>query len=285
MPAPRPTYFYVTLSLALVLFLLGLVGWWTLQANRLTQRLQEELDIIVELEAEHAPAQRTALLTYLAEAPFRRPGSEPTYVPKAEALDALGEDLSGDLADLGLTNPLLDVVTFNVPVAYLRSDSLAAVAIAVQAQPGVASVHYQENFLERVATNARRLSYALLGLAALFAFVAGLLIYNTVRLSLYADRLLIRTQQLVGATRGFISRPYLRRSLGQGLLAGLLAAAGVFGLQYWLGRVLPELELYADPPGLALLYGGILLLGLSINFLSHLVVVRRYLRLRPDDFQ
>ncbi|MEL7161890.1 MAG: ABC transporter permease, partial [Bacteroidota bacterium] len=82
---------------------------------------------------------------------------------------------------------------------------------------------------------------------------------------------------------GFISRPYLGRAVVQGLVAGLLAVGGVFALQYWLDSVLPELNLFAEP--LPLLYGyvGIVLLGVIINFLSHLVVVRRYLRLRVDD--
>ncbi len=266
-----------------MLFLLGLVALWTFQANKLTQQLQENLDLIVELEEGHTEEQREALITGLQTADFHRPGTTPEYVPKAEALAEMGEDLERDLNDLGLNNPLLDVVTFNVPEAYLQSDSLAAVSAAVQTWPGVAGVFYQENFVARVSANARRISYALLGLAALFALVAGLLIHNTVRLSLYANRFTIKTQELVGASWGFISRPYLWRSLGQGLLAGLLAIGGVVGLQSWLQSLLPELNLFAEPQALALLYGGILLLGVMINFISHYVVVRRYLRLRLDD--
>ena len=279
----RPNQFYVILSLTLVLFLLGLVGVWTFQANYLTRQLQENLDVVVELSADHTPSQRTDLLDHLQSADYRRPGSTPELVTADEALVALGDNLTNDLNELGLNNPLRDVVTFNVVAEDLAPDRLAAIADELRLLPGVETVFYQENFVERIAANARRLGYLLAGLAALFALVAGLLIHNTVRLSLYANRLTIKTQELVGASWGFISRPYLWRAVGQGLLSGLLATGAVFGLQYWLNDQLPELQLFADPRSLLILYGGLVGLGVLINFLSHYVVVRRYLRLRLDD--
>ncbi|MEO0733605.1 MAG: cell division protein FtsX, partial [Bacteroidota bacterium] len=239
MPSPKPNQLYVIISLALVLFLLGLVGLWTFQASYLTRQLQENLDLVVELEADHTLPQRDSLVAHLMAADYHKSGTVPVYIPKDEALREMGDDLRRDLGELGLNNPLLDVVTFNVPVEEMTEPRLAAIAAEVQGLPGVASVYYQENFVERIAANARTLTYVLLGLAALFALVAGLLIHNTVRLSLYANRFSIKTQELVGASWGFISRPYLRRSILQGLLAGLLAAVGVCGLQYWLNTALP----------------------------------------------
>lgn len=283
MAQPRPNQIYVVFSLALVLFLLGLVGLWTFQASYLTRQLQENLDIIVELKAEHTETQRNELVTYLKSADFHKAGSQINYIPKADALADMGEDLREDLSDLGLNNPLLDVVTFNVPLEEMKEERLAAIAAEVQALPGVSGVFYQENFVDRIAANARKLGYLLLGLAALFALVAGLLIHNTVRLSLYANRFTIKTQELVGASWGFISRPYLWRAVGQGLLSGLLAIGAVAGLLFWLNSVLPELQLLGQPLPLLYLAGGVLLLGVFINFLSHYVVVRRYLRLRLDD--
>jgi cell division transport system permease protein len=162
LPAPRPNQLYVIISLALVLFLLGLVGLWTFQANYLTKQLQESLDIIVELEEGHTEAQRTELITGITTADFNKPGSRPGFISKQAALEAMGDDLQRDLNDLGLNNPLLDVVTFNVPIAYLQTDSLAAIAANLQAKPGVASVFYQENFVDRIADNARRMGYVLL---------------------------------------------------------------------------------------------------------------------------
>lgn len=279
----RPNQLYVIISLALVLFLLGLVGVWTFQAGYLTKQLQENLDIVVELEAGHTTAEREQLVAYLRAADYHKAGTEPEYISKATALAEMGEDLRRDLDDLGLNNPLLDVITFNVPIEELGQERLAEIAAEVQARPGVAGVFYQDNFVDRIAGNARRMTWILLGMAALFALVAGLLIHNTVRLSLYANRFTIKTQELVGASWSFISRPYLYRSVVQGLVSGLLAVAAVAGLQYWINDLLPELQLFSQPVPLLLLYGGIVGLGVAINFVSHYVVVRRYLRLRLDD--
>lgn len=280
---PRPNHLYVIISLALVLFLLGLVGLWTFQASYLTQELQENLDIIVELEADHTLLQRESVVANLRTAEWHKAGTEPNYIPKKQALDEMGDNLQRDLQELGINNPLLDVITFNVPLDRMNSNELAAIAAEVQTMPGVAGVFYQDNFVDRIAENARRLTYVFLGLAALFALVAGLLIHNTVRLSLYANRFTIKTQELVGASWGFISKPYLWRSIVQGMVSGLLAIVGVFGLQYWLNDLLPELQLFAEPIPLLILYGALLPLGIIINFVSHYVVVRRYLRLRLDD--
>ena len=280
---PRPNQLYVIISLALVLFLLGLVGLWTFQASYLTRQLQENLDIIVELEDDHTLSEREELIASLRSAPWHKPGSEPSYIPKKTALSEMGDNLQRDLQELGINNPLLDVVTFNVPLDRMNSVQLKAIAAEVQTLPGVAGVFYQDNFVDRIAENARRLTIILLALAGLFGLVAGLLIHNTVRLSLYANRFTIKTQELVGASWGFISKPYLWRSVVHGLVSGLLAIAGVFELQYWLDDMLPELQLFAEPIPLLILYGSLLLLGILINFLSHYVVVRRYLRLRLDD--
>lgn len=266
-----------------MLFLLGLVGLWTVQANSLTRELQENLDIIVELEEQRPATAVDAISLHLRSARYAQPATPPRYQPKEIALEEMGPELAGDLEDLGLNNPLLDVITFNVPSAYLQADSLAAIAAEVQGLPGVAGVYYQENFVERIARNARRLSIFLIALAVLFTLVAAVLIHNTVRLSLYANRFLIKTQELVGASWGFISRPFLLRSLWQGAISGLLAAGAVVGVHYFLRFTLPELNLLGDP--LWLLYGGLglMALGMLVNFLSHYVVVRRYLRLRLDE--
>lgn len=266
-----------------MLFLLGLVGLWTFQAGYLTKELQENLDIIVELEADHTDAEREKLVASLRASDFLKAGTEPDYLDKAKALREMGGDLEKDLKELGMNNPLLDVVTFNVPFELMGKEKLKTISSEIQAMPGVSGVFYQENFVDRIAANAKRLGYILFGLAALFALVAGLLIHNTVRLSLYANRFTIKTQELVGASWGFISHPYLSRSIWQGVFSGLLAIGGVAGLQYWLNSLLPELQLFAEPIPLLFLYGGILLLGVLINFVSHYVVVRRYLRLRLDD--
>ncbi len=280
---PRPNQLYVVFSLALVLFLLGLVGIWSLQVRQLGRQLQEALDIIVELEPEGPPQLSDRLILHLRASPYLRSPESVTYIPKEEALATMGEALQQDLEAVGMANPLLDVVTFNVKLEYLQPARLDSIAVTLQAMEGVSGVHYQENFVERIARNGTRLGWLLLGLAGLFTFVAALLIHNTVRLSLYANRFLIKTQELVGASWGFISRPFLWGAVRQGFGSGLLAVGALAGLHAWLQSALPELQLEWEPLPLLWLAGGLIGLGVLINLLSHYVVVRRYLRLRVDE--
>lgn len=238
--------------------------------------------MLLELRPGGPPAVGDSLTLLLRARPEILPQSV-ELIPRETALAELGDQLREDLADLALDNPLVDVISFNVRPEILEGQRLAQLAEELRALPGVGGVFYQDNFVDRIARNARRLGYGLLGLAALFTLVAALLIHNSVRLSLYANRFEIKTQELVGASWGFISRPYLGRALGQGLLAGLLAAGALASLHYWLRRALPELGLRWPEPDLLWLGGGLLLLGTLVNVVSHYVVVRRYLRLRLDE--
>ena len=278
----RPNFFYTLISVALVLFLLGVFGLYLLQATHLSQTLKEPLDIIVELDDSVNTTNRLAMMEQLAERQEVLPGSI-TYVSKEEGLAEMGEEFQEDLEELGLPNPLRNMLTFNVQASFLEADSLEMTAADLRLMDGVADVYYQENFVDRVADNAGRLGWVLLTVAGLLVLISVVLIHNTVRLSLYANRFLIKTQQTVGATWGFISRPYLRRALGHGLLSGVLAVGGLLGLQYWLQQQTPELRLFERTDWLIALYSGLILLGILINYLSHYAVVRRYLRMRIDD--
>ncbi|NJC26523.1 cell division protein FtsX [Neolewinella antarctica] len=278
-----PNKFYVTVSLALVLFLLGLTAYWAYLADDITRKFREDLDVVVELKADHTMEERRQLLAYLTQSPFNQPLTLPKFLDKEAALTSLDRELASDLAALGLNNPLLDVVTFNVPIDYSRSDSLAVVAAAVKSREGVDDVYYQKGFAEMLAVNARRVTLVVGGVVLLLLVITGILIHNTVRLSLSANRLLIKTQELVGASWGFISRPYLWRAVWQGLLAGLLAAAALSGTWYGLANYLPEIRSLEDGLPVLVICGSITALGVLINFLSYYIGVRRYLRLRIDD--
>jgi cell division transport system permease protein len=175
------------------------------------------------------------------------------------------------------------VVTFNVRAAYLQSDSLAAIQAELGALAGVADVYYQESLIEKIAGNVRRLGWIALAAGLVFLAVAVFLIHATIRLALHANRFLIKTQELVGATWHFISRPYLQRSLRHGLLSGLLTIAALFGTQLWLQSRAPELDLFQRPAWTIGLYLAIVLLGVLLNYLSTYYVVRKYLRLRVDE--
>lgn len=278
----RPNYFYANVSLTLVLFLLGVFATWVLQAAFLGERLKESVDVLVELREGTNEVARLDLTQRLAAKPFAKPESV-VFRPKEEALGEMGDEISRDLVALDLPNPFRDMLSFNVYAEQLNPDSLGRIALELGNEPEVLDVYYQEDLIGTTVKRAERFGWLLLGFGLLLVLMAVWLIHNLVRLSLYANRFLIKNQQLVGASWGFISRPYLRRAAANGLLCGLLAAGLLFGLQYGLDRLVPELQLLARPQWLLALYAALVILALVISWLSHYFTVRRYLKMRADD--
>ncbi|PHI20063.1 hypothetical protein CEQ90_10030 [Lewinellaceae bacterium SD302] len=278
----KPNFTYTIISVSLVLLLVGIFGLWMLQAFHLDKSLKENVDILVELREGTSEENRKSLSTRLGALPYVVGGSV-EFRDKENALAEMGDEITQDLRELDLPNPFRDMLSFNVAADYLQKDSLEWITIRLREEAAVLDVYYQDNFVDGIMEKARRLGWVFLVVGVILVLIAMVLIHNTVRLSLYANRFLIKSQQLVGATWGFISRPYLRRAAGYGLLCGLLAAGTLFGLQYALHQQMPELELFARPRWLAGLYGGMILLGVLINWLSHFFTVRRYLKMRVDD--
>jgi cell division transport system permease protein len=160
---------------------------------------------------------------------------------------------------------------------------LAIIQSDLRQTAGVADVYYQETLIEKIASNVRRLGWIAFAAGLVFLAVAVFLIHATIRLALHANRFLIKTQELVGATWHFISRPFLQRALRHGLLSGLLTVAALFVTQLWLQRRAPELDLFLHPLWTAGLYLALVLLGVLLNYFSTYYVVRKYLRLRVDE--
>lgn len=278
----RPNYFYAVVSVALVLFALGFFGLVLLNAQLLVKTLKEQVNLTVELQQEASPSAGKALASTLQNQPYIREGSV-EYVSKEEAAAMLREDFGEDFLKLDLPNPLFDVVTFNVKAQYMSPDSLANIQSAIRQDTLVAGVYYQENLVHDIASNIQALSWIALAVLGLFVVIALFLIHNTVRLALYANRFLIKNMQLVGASWGFISGPYLQRGLWHGLLSGILAGAGLLLLYLWVQSDVPGLRGTISWTYIGLVIVLLLLLGMVINAASTYYVVRRYLKMRVDD--
>ncbi|PSR15354.1 MAG: cell division protein FtsX [Bacteroidetes bacterium] len=281
-PRQRPNYLYTIISVSAVLFLLGFFGLVLLQTHQLTKALKEQVDIIVELVAGTEEDSRAALERQLNNFAFVLPHSV-TFTSREAALELMSDELGEDLLNLDLPNPLYDIFTFNVSARYLTGDSLTEIRNLLIQQPIVTDVYYQESLVDQLARNMKKLSWILLAVAGLFVLLALTVIHNTIRLALYANRFLIKTQELVGATWEFISRPYLRKALGHGLTSALLAIGLLLAFQFWLQLQLPEIRKLQSPLAFGALFLGLIILGMLINWLSTYFVVRKYLRLREED--
>ena len=281
-PVHKPNYFYTILSVTLVLFLLGLFGMLVVQGQQMLRLLREQVEVIVELKEESTSAQVDSLKQYLATSDYFKPNST-KFINKAEGAAMMQEEFGQDFGKLDMANPLYDVLIFNVKSEWMETDSMSLVREDLKMMLFVNDVFYQESVTESIAANLKKISVWVLGLGLFFVLVAIALILNTVRLALYANRFLIKNMELVGASWGFISRPYLSRSFRQGLLCGLLAIIGLTALLYLIFRDVPDMQSAINLPGVAVIFGGLLILGFLIMVLSTYYVVKKYLRMRVDD--
>jgi len=281
-PVHKPNYFYTIFSVTLVLFLLGLFGLLVVQGQQLLTSLREQIEIIVELKEESTPGQLDSLKQHLAASSYFKYNST-KFINKAEGAAMMQEEFGQDFGRLDMANPLYDVLIFNVKSDWMEADSMSMVREDIKQMPFVNDVYYQESVTTSIASNLKRLSFWVLGFGLFFVLVAIALILNTVRLALYANRFLIKNMELVGASWGFISKPYINRSFWQGVLCSTLAIMGLSVLLYLAFKDEPDLPSAINFIGVGIVFGIIFLLGFLIMVLSTYYIVKKYLRMRVDD--
>lgn len=281
-PGSKPNYLYTILSVTLVLVLLGLFGLLVVQGQQMVKSLKEQVEIIVELKEGTPPAEVEDLKNRLAKSVFFKDNSE-RFVSKEEGAKMMEKEFGDDFLSLDMANPLYDVLIFNMTADYVQPDSMKAVQASLREIGYVSDVFYQESVTDAIAANLQKISWVVLGAGLFFIFVAVALILNTIRLALYANRFLIKNMELVGASWGFITRPFLQRSFMHGLLSGLLAVAGLCLLIYFAYRDIPDSKMLLNLPGIAAIFAGLISTGILITVLSTYYVVNKYLRMRVDE--
>nr|HMQ60983.1 hypothetical protein [Flavilitoribacter sp.] len=188
-----------------------------------------------------------------------------------------------EVLKLARPNPFSDIPQYNGRPEYSETDSLAGIRRTLLQQPHIQDVYYQENFFKQVAVNIGKLNWIVAVVTILTVLATGFLIHNTIRLSLFANRFMIKNMELVGATWEFISRPYILRAIRHGLLGACIAIAGLMGLISWISSKAPELDPAATMGGMIWLFAGLALLGAAISGFSTFLVVKKYLKMRVDD--
>jgi len=281
-PISRPNYVYAIISVALVLFLFGSFGLLLSHAGQLLRFYREQVDLVLEFKSTATPEEIASIRTALENTPYVVPGSV-RYINKGAAKAMMTEAFGRDFLALDLPNPFFDILTFNVRNNYMNPSSLGQIRAAWRLESSVNDIFYQENLLDQIARNMRKVGIVILALALIFTLLVGILVYNTVRLALYANRFLIKTMELVGASWGFISRPYLLRAAFHGFLSACMANAALFATLSATQSRIPELAQFTDMRQLFLLFGLQFLLGIGINTLSTWIVVNKYLSMRMDD--
>ena len=268
------------LGVTLVLFLLGIIGWLVINANKLGNHFRESVMVSVYLRGDLNPKDSTDLVNYIASKPYVR---EYTYVTKEVAKQKYMEDGNESWDKILNENPLPNSIDFKLKKEYVNVDTLASIKADLKAQTYVADVGYQEELVDKLTSNIRRISAILLAVAIILAIVVIILIDNTIRLAMFSNRFLIKTMQMVGATRWFIAKPMNLRAIINGAISGLIAVAAVWILVWIAERYVPEMKAIHDNISLVYLFLGLLILGVCITLFSTHRSVVKYLKMKLDD--
>jgi cell division transport system permease protein len=275
------SYFMSMVSIALVLFLLGVFALLMMHAQKLSNYLRENIGFEVVMNSK---VKEDKILQLQKELDAMPAVKSTEYITKDEAIRRLSEDLGEDFLQwLGNEeNPLLPSIDVRFNAAYANPDSLSVIETNLLKNTDIKEIYYQKSLVNLINQNVRRIGIALIIISLMLLIISITLIRNTIRLSIYAKRFLVRSMQLVGATPAFISKPFIRKGRWQGFFGALLADALLALLLYGLTRRLPELTLVQDYKIIAGIFVGILVLGLLLGGLSTRFALRKYLHANVD---
>lgn len=268
------------ISTTMVLILLGLVVFSVLTAHNLSNYVKENLTVTVMLGDTVSTNDAHRLCRELYHRPYAR---NIDYVSKEDALREQSEAMGSDPSEFLGVNPFVATLELQLKSDYANSDSIGWIARELARNPLVTDVTFQEDLMDRVNRNLQKVSLVLIALAVLLTFISYSLISNTVRLGVYSRRFLIHTMKLVGASWGFIRRPFMRDGLIVGLVAAL-QACGVLGGAVWsLFQYEPNLSTIITWQVLALTAAAVVIFGLFITLLCSYISVSRFLKMRARD--
>jgi cell division transport system permease protein len=276
----RSSYLTLVISVSLVLFLLGILGLVIINARELSDYFRESLSFSVMLDDEAKEADIRMLQKDLDAKAYVK---STEYVSKDEAAAKMKEDLGEDFINFLGDNPLPPSIDVYLYAGYTSPDSVAKIEKYVREYPFVKEVYYQESLLILINENVKKISLFLLVISTFLFLIALTIINNTIRLSIYSRRFIIRTMQLVGATRRFIRLPFLIQSAFHGLLAALIAMSLLMGFLYLIEKEFFMMFSFESTKLLILLGVSIIITGVLINIVSTFFSVNRYLSISEDE--
>lgn len=276
----KPSYFMSILGVTLVLLLLGIIGWLVINANKLGDYFKESVEVRAELRGDLNPKDSAALFNYIAAKPYVK---SIEFVNKEKAREIFMADGNKSWDGILEANPLPNSINFKMKQEYMNADSLTKIQADLQKQTYVSEVAYPKALVDNLNRNIRKISIILLSIAAILSAVVIALIDNTIRLAMFSNRFLIKTMQMVGATRWFIAWPMNKKAIVNGAASGIIASVAVFAFVMVAESILPELKAIHDTTSLSLLFTSLILLGIGITLLSTHRSVIKYLKMKLDD--
>ncbi len=273
----KNSYFTSIVSLMLVLFVIGLLGLLILNAAKLTKHVKENIGFSIIIEKN---ISEDDILEFQTELNSKNFVKETQYVSKEKAAQDLREELGENFVEFLGYNPLSASIDVKVYEEYSDVDTLTKIKHQLEKRSEVKEVFFQESVIELVNKNLAKMGIIIFIFAGLLALIAIALLNNTVRLSIYAKRMNINTLKLIGATDNFITKPFLSKSILNGIIAGFSA---IFLLAFLIYFAPAELTALVDLNSIGTLFFFILIFGIGINSITTFLAVRKYLRLDVDE--
>jgi len=270
-----------TISISLVLFLLGLIILLSLMAKNLSSYVKESLSFDIVLSDDIKDAEVNRIVKELNAADFVK---STEYISKEAAAKQLEADIGQNPEDFLGFNPLPCLIVVSLHSEYASPEKFPEIEKRIKSiSPDISSIEYRKELMTMVNDNFRKTGIILFGIALLLLIITIALINNTIRLSVYANRFSIHTMKLVGATAGFIRKPFILTQIFSGIIAALIAIALLFWGVFYISKKSSEIWNVIDKNVLYIVAGSVLALGITISLCATFFAVNRYLRMKGDD--
>lgn len=274
------SYFSVVISIALVLFMVGILGLVLLKSKKVTNRIKEKVAFTLFLKDDVTTSQINGFRKALEEEDF---ANRIIYTSKTRAAKKYSKELGEDFLSFLGKNPLKNGIDIYLKADYVTPESMQELEDRFVKNAFVADVSYDKPLINLLTKNIQRMSFWLLVISAFFGLIAILLINSSIRLSIYAKRFNIKTMQMVGATKSFIRRPFIWRSIKLGLTGAFIAIMGLAAVMYYIDQYAPSLRIFQDYATIGYLVTGILVVSLLITWISTFFAAQRFLNLKTDE--
>lgn len=276
----RSSYLYVVLSIALVLFVLGLLGILVLQSNVLAKHFKEQVSMNIFLNDDISKTEIQKFQKKLTEKEYVK---SIHYISKDSAAQMMEQELGEDFLQFLGTNPLKQTLEMHLKSEYVTLDSVAKIRKDIGTNPHIYEISYDEIHIDKLDRNIEKITLWVLVLSGILTMIAVLLINSTIRLSIYSKRFTIKTMQMVGATKNFIRKPFIITGIKLGIAGSVLAIIALYILAMYFEKQIPDVKITQQYDILAIVFGGILILGIIITGISTYFATRRFLNLRTEE--
>lgn len=274
------SYFSVVLSVFLVLFLLGILGLFIINSKKLSNDFKEGIAMSIYFKDE---AKDTTLIKFedsVTKAVFAK---SVKFVSKEAAAKEHEQTLGENFTEFLGANPLQNSFDIHIKADYVEYDSITQIERKLRENKLIADIVYDKQLVKMVNENVKKVSMWILIISGFLTLIAVLLINSSMRLSIYANRFIIKTMQMVGATKAFIRKPFIWRSIKLGMIGASIAVLALLGVLFYLETNYPNLGVLEDKFSIVIVLVGVFGIGVLITWLSTYFATQRFLNLRTDD--